>query len=1040
MGESSDSFFKTAQRLSSSDPELAAGSLQGLAELGLPPELFDGLLQQLTELLPPLGQVDQCLQDLLRFLQASRSPQAWLALFEREPDALRTLLKIFSSSRTMSHWLIADAEAFDLLRLTDGQPVARGVLQDEMLAQVQATSDARGAMRVLREYRQRETLRIAYGELLGGHSVDVVAGQLSDLAESILQAAVVSARRDVDTRMTTPLNADGLPLEVCVLALGRLGGRELDYDGQLDVVLIHQTGPTIRPAPSGSIARAGGGGSNPAARIVEYFQRFGQSLVRLLSEATEHASAYTIDMRLRPMGEHGPLISSVQQTHDYYETSGRTWERQAFIKARPVAGAIALGDALLAELQSWIYPRYLMRADSTGLAALKRRIERLTSKSSDGQETLVVQQVQDGLRNIEELTQFLQLLHGGDEASVRATNTMAAVQQLRRAGCLTGDEANLLEESYRWLRRIQHAAQLAREGMWDDPLLDQLAQFQIQQRKLSAHLLQQALADDGLMAAESDLILDPQPLSEVIERTLKPYGFSDVPSAYRRLQSMAAESIPFLSTRRCRHFLAAIAPQLLAAIATTPSPDGTLSALADVADSMGGKAGLWELFNAYPATLKLCVRLCACSPYLTSILTSNPGMFDELMDSLMLECLPTHEELSEELAELCRGAADIGPILQSFKNSMHLRVGMRDLLGKTTIAQTHQALADIADVCLEQVIGYEFHRLVQQLGLPTRECPAVNQPAAEMVVLAVGKLGGREPNYHSDIDVIFLFDVEGQTRSLVPNRRFEATSNRHFFNQLCQRIIHTITTNAGSGRLFDMDVHWRPLGRNGELAITIDDLQRYFADGGGDVSERQALCKARPIWGSPKIQLEAMRCVHTLLCSKATPSQTSSDCSQQSNEMLAAQMLENRLQLQRGSGPLNLKRGVGGSLDVEFIVQLLQMIHAHRLPSILVPGTLEASQQLAKENLLDTTIARQLQDDYEFLRKVESGIRLMNMSARHELPSDEFALSRLAYLLRREHADGSTPAETLRRDCEQTCERVRAAFLRVFEQHLAFIT
>ena len=249
--------------------------------------------------------------------------------------------------------------------------------------------------------------------------------------------------------------------------------------------------------------------------------------------------------------------------------------------------------------------------------------------------------------------------------------------------------------------------------------------------------------------------------------------------------------------------------------------------------------------------MELCVRLCATSPYLCSILTSNPGMIDELLDSLMQSVLPSHAELSESLEELCRGAVDIAPILHSFKNSMHLRVGVRDILAKSSIADTHAALSDIAEVCMEQIIHHEFHRLVQQLGMPVctdgeQQTPG-QERTAELVVLAVGKLGGREPNYHSDLDIIFLFDGEGKTRSLVPSRRFDPTTNRHFFNQLCQRVIHATTQIGGGGKLFDVDVRLRPLGRGGQLAITFDDLENYFEDGMGQVWERQALCKARPV-------------------------------------------------------------------------------------------------------------------------------------------------------------------------------------------------
>ncbi len=1015
-------FKDMAQRLGAANPLQVAETLQALTELSFTDDWLNALLPQLSERLPQPshapGDVDRVLVHLHSFLQASRSPQAWLSLFEREPASLKTLLQVFVASQTLAEWLIADPEVFDLLRLTQGQPVAREVLQDEILSQVHATADLRGAMRVLREYRQREMLRIAFGEILSQHAVETVTAQLTDLADSIVEGAVWAARRDVDGRLPPPTDLEGEPLAFCVLALGKLGGCELDYSCELTLVMIHQ-GASLRP----SMAWAGAGLHDHQNHVDDYFQQLGQGVLKLLSEPTSLGIAYQVNLRMRPYSGQGPMVANVDVARQYYDTSGRTWERQALVKVRPNAGDQQLGREFIADMQPWIYRRYLMRADITGLAALKRRLLRHASTTVEPNEagdylpSIVV-----AIDELEVLVQFFQLLHGGEEKSLRVSNTLEAIQRLRATGCLSGDEASTLQDCYRQLRRWQHQWQIA--APLPPAERQRCEQVLARTRKTVDLLMERSSVESFEGTVESDLILDPEPSPQGIEATLAPFKFSDARAAYQRLQEMAIESIPFLSTRRCRHFLANIAPRLLQAIAATPSPDATLNALADVSHSLGGKAGLWELMNAYPAALKLCVRLCACSTYLTSILTSNPGMIDELMDSLMLERLPTQTEMSLELAQLCRGATDISPILQSFKNSMHLRVGVRDLLGKASIAQTHRALASIAEVCLEQVIEHEFHRLVHQLGMPTRALAAGGHQAAELVVLAVGKFGGQEPNYHSHIDAIFLFDVEGQTQSLVPNRRFEATSNRHFFNQLCQRIIHFVTSSSGAGRLYELDVRWRPLGRSGELANSIDDLRRYFADGSGGVSERQVLCKARPIWGGPGIQRDAMNCVHDVLAVHPWPT------------CWTKQVLAKHLEHQSNSNPLNLKRGSGGTMDIECAVQLLQMVHAHAHPQVLVPGTLAALQQLSQADLIATDVAQQLSDDYELLRSIESGIRLMNLTARHELPSSPAALRRLAYLISRPDSPTQWNADSLVEQCQLAQQRCRVQFNTIFDEAL----
>ena len=282
-------------------------------------------------------------------------------------------------------------------------------------------------------------------------------------------------------------------------------------------------------------------------------------------------------------------------------------------------------------------------------------------------------------------------------------------------------------------------------------------------RRILDHLLHDAFGEDPAAAPETDLVLDPSPSPETVERCLGRYGFRDVASAYDNLMALATERVSFLSTRRCRHFLASIAPHLLQAVAETPDPDLTLVNLSKVSDSLGGKGVLWELFSFNPPSLRLYVRLCASSPYLSGILTSNPGMIDELMDSLVLDKLPTYESLNATLQDLCRGAEDIDPILHSFKSFQHLRVGVRDILGKEDLRDTHQALSDIAEVCLQQIAVREYKSLVEKYGRPCKKGEQEDKAECGWVIVALGKLGGREPNYHSDLDVVFLFDADGQT-------------------------------------------------------------------------------------------------------------------------------------------------------------------------------------------------------------------------------------------------------------------------------------
>ncbi|MCC6492551.1 MAG: bifunctional [glutamate--ammonia ligase]-adenylyl-L-tyrosine phosphorylase/[glutamate--ammonia-ligase] adenylyltransferase, partial [Pirellulales bacterium] len=370
-----------------------------------------------------------------------------------------------------------------------------------------------------------------------------------------------------------------------------------------------------------------------------------------------------------------------------------------------------------------------------------------------------------------------------------------------------------------------------------------------------------------------------------------------------------------------------------------------------------------------------------------------------LLDSLILEKLPDLKRLEASLAELARGAENLEPILLSFKNAQHLRVGVRDIIGKDDIKETHAALSDIAEACLKEIAEVETAKLVEKLGQPTigplpeadAPPPAWQPPAAEvgsrsdLIILGLGKLGGREPNYHSDLDIVFLYEAEGATQ---PGRRGTSTSNSHFFSELGQRIIKAANQFGPHGRLYEVDPRLRPTGKSGPLAMPLASFVRYFQNGDGQLWERLALCKSRVIVaGVPEAASRAMAAVTASVYCRPWRSQD------------VAELLEMRQRLKESASPSNMKRGAGGTMDAEFIVQMLQLKHGQELPQIREPGTLSAIEKLAAAGLLDAADAKALAASYRFQRSIEARIRLMDAAGRHEFPDEPRELAKLAYLL-----------------------------------------
>jgi [glutamine synthetase] adenylyltransferase / [glutamine synthetase]-adenylyl-L-tyrosine phosphorylase len=975
------------------------GNLVRIATGGVTLDLMASLCDQLELRLPLCADPDMALNNLDRFVSEARNPLSLGALFERDPESLATLLQIISTSQHLADYLASDPEAFDLLRLTEGEPVSRDRLVDDLVSEVEALDHEPSVLRALRRFKRRETLRIAYGDIIREQPLKTVTTQISYLADAILEAALRAAWERTTERRGTPQGENGRPARFVVLALGKLGGTELNYSSDIDLIFVYDVdGKTV---------------GKRTITNQEFFGQLGRELVRMLTDASEMGATYRVDLRLRPEGERGPISISVENALRYYDLRGRTWERQAFIKARAVAGDLALGQEFLDQMQPWIYRRYLGTADINGIRALKRRIERRAK--SEGASANDVKCGHGGIRDIEFVIQFLQLLNGADTPKIRTGNTLEAIARLTEVGCLTDQEGALLAENYAFLRKIEHRLQIMfdlqthtapsdppevrklalRTGYTDiesQPALDTFetdyANCTEVNRRILDHLLHDAFHDDAETAAEVDLVLDPDPPPERISEVLGKYPFRDVNHAYRNLMALAEEKIRFLSTRRCRHFLASIAPELLAAIATTPDPDSTLVNLDKVGDSLGGKGVLWELFSFNPPSLRLYVRLCAYAPFLCGILTSNPGMIDGLMDSLVVDRLPSKRSLAKTVSHLAYRAEDLDPVLHSFKNDQQLRVGVRDVLGKEDISAITGTLSDIAETCLEQILAREHEKLTAKFGRPTIGSGPREGETCEMAILAMGKFGGREMNYHSDLDIVFLYEAEGHTKHAEFSGRKETTTNQHFFGELGQRIIKTASRLSAYGRLYEVDARLRPTGRSGVLATSLAEFARYFAKGDGQLWERQSLCKARVVCASENMAGVTQDAIARAAFEHPW-SAADADGIRQMRQRLAA----------KATGG-NLKRGPGGIVDIEFLVQMLQLKHGHDAEGVRTPNTLMGLRALNKAGFLAEEDARFLTDSYRFLRILEGRLRLMNLTDQNKLPEDPTELTKLSHLLK----------------------------------------
>ncbi|MFN4260372.1 MAG: bifunctional [glutamate--ammonia ligase]-adenylyl-L-tyrosine phosphorylase/[glutamate--ammonia-ligase] adenylyltransferase [Gemmataceae bacterium] len=1008
--------------------------------------LFE-MCQPLSRLLPRCPDPDMALNNLERFLSAPAGAEQMPHLLEGRGRGLESLVQLGSTSQYLSDLLVAHPDYSDMLRVPLRRSPSLKELQEQLQTEVDAAFEESAVLRAFCRFRHKQILRIGTNDIFRDRPLEEVTRDISRVADAALEVALHTALRHVAARFGQPFTNEGQPARCVILAFGKLGGEELNYSSDIDLMFIYDDEGSTRGPRTISIDNS------------EFFGRVVSYVIRLLSSHTDHGQAYRVDLRLRPEGQRGPLARSLESTLTYYDTLGRTWERQALIKVRPVAGDMELGKIFLHAIEPFVYRKYLSFAEINEIKVLKRRIEYKTGR--EGISDREVKTGHGGIRDVEFTIQFLQLLNGGDLPDVRQRNTLLAMQALEKVGCLTDQEYHILEDGYRFLRKTEHRLQLlfglqTHQLPESDEELCKLAlrmvsgplsqapedaercidQFRRDyraktdlNRKILDHLLHETfVTETGQAEPEADLILAPNPDAETIQTVLGRYPFRDVPGAYHNLMQLAQESVPFLSARRCRHFLANIAPRLLRALSETPDPDMALVNLEKVTASLGAKAILWELFSFNQPTLKLYVDLCASSQFLSEILINNPGMIDELLDSLVLNQPRGAEELRQELADLCKGAADPEPILHSFQDKELLRIGVRDILGKDAIQQTTAALSDLAETILERIALLQEAPLTQRFGVPALSGPLNRDSRCRYVLLGLGKLGGREMSYHSDLDLILVYEGDGRTTpppGATRFDRFELTDNFHFFTELGQRIIRAASFWGPLGRLYQVDMRLRPTGRSGSLVIPLAEFRRYYEEGNAQIWERQALTRARLVFGDPDFGQEVMAVV--------TQGAYGLTWRPSIADEIAA--MRERLQ-QASSGERDFKRGYGGIVDIEFLVQMYLLKYGKDHSALRCTNIWDALSALHDADLLSADEFFALYSSYSFLRQLESRLRIVHNRTLSELPEATEEVEKLARRLGYEpDADAHLDArDRFLAEMTRHRQRARELFQRLFQK------
>jgi [glutamine synthetase] adenylyltransferase / [glutamine synthetase]-adenylyl-L-tyrosine phosphorylase len=933
-----------------------------------------------------------CLQRQLDALEVA-SP----GRLELLPPAVRDSLPlVFASSDFVAQACVADAGLLDDLtgpyglinRSSPGDYAARAPAAD-----FSADADMLSA---LRRWRRREMVRIAWRALAGWAAVEETLTELSDFADTAIRVSVEHARRALTARYGEPRSATGAVQPLVVVAMGKLGGRELNFSSDVDLVLLFpEHGETDGPRP---IANE------------EFFTRLGQGLIRLLETATHDGFTLRVDMRLRPFGDSGPLVASFASLEDYLPLHGRDWERYAYVKARPVTAADRYAEIRASALGPFVYRRYLDYGVFESLREMKALIEREVERRELAAH---IKLGPGGIREIEFIVQAFQLIRGGRERRLQTTSLLEALGLLGELRLMPETAVAELRAAYLYLRRVENSLQMLADGQVHQLPVDELAQQRIalalgaadwgallaeltrHRTSVNSHFNRFVFGGSGRGAAVTiDLgrLWDDSAEGAMLAESLARAGFVESAQAAQMLLALRASTLVRKLDDPGRRRLQALLPPLLADIGVAPlsAPDqlAVLRRIISILEATGKRSAYFVLLrDSQPARSRL-IEICRHGEFLVRQIASYPLLLDELVDERLLSELPDRTALTGELQAAMQQLDDEDPerqveVLCHFQRAAVFRIAVADLTGRLPVMRVSDRLTEIAELILDRAIELAWRQITAQFGVP--HCGDGEQRrAVSICAVGYGKLGGLELGYASDLDLVFLHDSRGERQETDAARPID---NQLFFVRLTQRLVHLLTVHSAAGRLYEVDVRLRPSGKGGMLVTQIDAFAEYQRHEAW-TWEHQALLHARAVAGAPALCAEFERTRLDVL-RHAVRRESLRDEVRAMRERM-------RRELSKGNDEtLDLKQDAGAIADIEFLAQYWALKWAREYPPVaMFSDTIRQLESLASADLVPQTTVDVLTAAYRAYRT-----RIHHLSLAGEpglLSASEFVAERAA--------------------------------------------
>lgn len=958
------------------NPARARKLLGEIAQLGCSEELITTV--ESASLSSP--DADTALLYFLRWFESAKdrgfSEDVWETL--KDKRAREMLALVFGASEYLSELIVSDPKMISSLLVSPYLEKAKltTVMLNELNEVCCRALSRSEFMRTLRKYRQAEMLRIASRDLMGLARVDECMLELSSLAEASLETALRYAVKELSGNskevFSSKKSYEDEVRGFVILGMGKLGGCELNYSSDIDLIYLFDCGEA----------------SAPRDVCVDFWKRVAESITELIGKVTEDGLVFRVDLRLRPHGSSGAVASSVESAVDYYLTWGETWERSALLKARPVAGDKKLGEEFLRSIEPWLHRKYLDFGLIEEIREMKLKIDAEARRLLRG--AWDVKLGAGGIRELEFFVQSMQLVHGGKIPEIRKKNTLEAIDALWEAGLIKDADRDEMSEAYRFLRKLEHRIQFEEftqtqkvpttsekryrlagamgfRGSYDerwDAFEDVLEEMRARVSERYRALFVTPSEDTKQLADEKTVLLvSGQLTEEEALEWLKKHGFDDAEASLNILTRLreGPRRLAYLSDS-ARSRWREIAPLLIQETAKSPDPDMALVHLERFLSGVGARATTLALLKQYPNITKFLVNLFGTSEYLSEFFISKPELLDGLVGpkretidfnvkSMQTEVVETVKEL-EDLEEKLN-------FLRLFVNERILQIGLDDIAGVTNHIETSERLTNVAEAALWGAYEIAKSEIEKKYGMPVFREVSGKEVFGSFAVMGLGKLGGGELSYGSDLDVIFIYSPAGM-------ENLSGYSSHEYFVKLAQRIISALTIETARGRCYSLDTRLRPSGRAGSLVSSLDSFERYHRES-GEAWERQALVRMRFIAGDEELGEKVVESVAPFVYGKGLGWKDVNLIREVRKRMLEERAI-------KGEDRVDLKVGEGGIADAEFIVQVLQLKHGGAVKALRTPSTLKAIEAL--KGIIEEDDRLNLLDAWHFLRRLALRLRI----------------------------------------------------------------